>query len=168
MKNSTDIVLVGAGPSSLSCSKTLTEKNINHLIIDKTGRVGGRVGSLKEYGYIFDIGFQVYNSSYINTNSMINFNSLDFKYYKPGSMIYDDNRFYIISDPLRDLTKTFSTLFAKCANFLDKWRIFKLKSDLKNYSLKDDNSSDIETIAFLNSYGFSESFIDKFFKLSCK
>ena len=79
-------------------------------------------------------------------------------------MIYDDNRFYIISDPLRDLTKTFSTLFAKCANFVDKWRIFKLKRDLKNYSLKEDNSSDIETIAFLNSYGFSESFIDKFFK----
>ena len=164
MKNSIDIVLVGAGPSSLSCSKILTEKNINHLIIDKMGRIGGRVGSLKESGYIFDIGFQVYNSSYINTNSMINFNSLDFKYYKPGSMIYDDNRFYIISDPLRDLTKTFSTLFAKCANFADKWRIFKLKRDLKNYSLKEDNSSDIETIAFLNSYGFSESFIDKFFK----
>ena len=164
MKNSVDIVLVGAGPSSLSCSKILTEKNINHLIIDKMGRIGGRVGSLKESGYIFDIGFQVYNSSYIKTNSMINFNSLDFKYYKPGSMIYDDNRFYIISDPLRDLTKTFSTLFAKCANFVDKWRIFKLKRDLKNYSLKEDNSSDIETIAFLNSYGFSESFIDKFFK----
>ena len=164
MKNSIDIVLVGAGPSSLSCSKILTEKNINHLIIDKMGRIGGRVGSLKESGYIFDIGFQVYNSSYIKTNSMINFNSLDFKYYKPGSMIYDDNRFYIISDPLRDLTKTFSTLFAKCANFVDKWRIFKLKRDLKNYSLKGDNSSDIETISFLNSYGFSESFIDKFFK----
>jgi hypothetical protein len=164
LKNSIDIVLVGAGPSSLSCSKILTEKNINHLIIDKMGRVGGRVGSLKESGYIFDIGFQVYNSSYIKTNSIINFNSLDFKYYKPGSMIYDDNRFYIISDPLRDLTKTFSTLFAKCANFVDKWRIFKLKRDLKNYSLKEDNSSDIETIAFLNSYGFSESFIDKFFK----
>ena len=164
MKNSIDTVLVGAGPSSLSCSKILTEKNINHLIIDKMGRIGGRVGSLKESGYIFDIGFQVYNSSYIKTNSIINFNSLDFKYYKPGSMIYDDNRFYIISDPLRDLTKTFSTLFAKCANFVDKWRIFKLKRDLKNYSVKEDNSSDIETIAFLNSYGFSESFIDKFFK----
>ena len=75
MKNSIDIVLVGAGPSSLSCSKILTEKNINHLIIDKMGRIGG-VGSLKESGYIFDIGFQVYNSSYIKTNSIINFNSL--------------------------------------------------------------------------------------------
>ena len=70
MKNSIDIVLVGAGPSSLSCSKILTEKNINHLIIDKMGRVGGRVGSLKESGYIFDIGFQVYNSSYIETNTI--------------------------------------------------------------------------------------------------
>ena len=164
MKNSVDIVLVGAGPSSLTCAKILTEKNINHLIIDKAGRVGGRVGSLKESGYIFDIGFQVYNSSYVNTNSLINFNSLDFKFYKPGSMIYDENRFFIISDPLRDLTKIFSTLFAKCSNIIDKWKIFKLKRDLKNYSVKDDNSSDIETIAFLNSYGFSESFIDKFFK----
>ena len=60
MKNSIDIVLVGAGPSSLSCSTILTEKNINHLIIDKMGRIGGRVGSLKESGYIFYIGFKVY------------------------------------------------------------------------------------------------------------
>ena len=164
MKNSVDIVLVGAGPSSLSCAKILTESNIEHLIIDKMRRVGGRLGSVKESGYIFDIGFQVYNSSYVNTNSLINFNSLDFKYYKPGSMIYDENRFYIISDPLRDLTKIFSTLFAKCSNIADKWKIFNLKRDLKNYTIKNDNSSDIETIAFLNSYGFSESFIDKFFK----
>ena len=51
-----ETVIVGAGLSGLACASTLEKHKKEYLIVEKSNRVGGRVGSIYENDYIFDVG----------------------------------------------------------------------------------------------------------------
>ena len=65
----------------------------------------------KENGYIFDLGFQVYNTAYEVTNSLLDMDSVNLNYFKPGAVIHDGTDFQIISDPLRDIKQCLGPCF---------------------------------------------------------
>ena len=48
-------VIVGGGLSGLACATQLEKENHDYIIIEKSSRLGGRVGSVYEDGFIFDI-----------------------------------------------------------------------------------------------------------------
>ena len=158
-----DVLIVGAGVAGITCALRCQEMGMNFLIIEKNDRVGGRLGSVYEDGYTFDIGFQVFNSSYHETKNLLDLNQLDLRFFKPGAAIFSNNKFKIISDPIRDLSKTFNTLFSDITTLADKFRILKLKFELAKYSIEKDKSKDVETLVFLKDYGFSEQIIFNFF-----
>lgn len=164
MKKEFEIIIVGAGLSGLACAYECKKLNKDFIIIEKSNRVGGKVGSIKENGYIFDLGFQVYNTSYINTNSYLNMKELKLNLFKPGALIYDNNSFKIFSDPIRDPTKILYTLFSGLSTLKDKLNILKLKYSLKGYSIDRDNTKENTTLEFIEEYGFSEKIIKCFFK----
>ena len=157
-----DVVIIGAGISGLSCAKTLIDSNISDtLILEKSNRVGGRLGSYKKDGFVMDKGFQVYNSAYTYANKILNLNKLKLKPFKPGAMIYDGKKFYCISDPLRNPARLLSTLLFPYATVKDKVKIILLK-----YSLSRDKNPKKKTMTTMNyllDYGFSKDFIDFFF-----
>ena len=159
-----DVIIIGAGMSGLSCALMCHQNGLTYKIIEKSNRLGGRVGSIIENGYIFDIGFQVYNTGYKITNSILEIDKLDLFKFKPGAAIYYENKFKIISDPLRDFSKIFSTIRSELLNMSDKIKIFSLKMALSKYSIKEDQSEDKSTIDFLKEYGFSINAINNFFK----
>ena len=158
-----DVLIVGAGIAGITCALKCQERGVNFLIIEKNDRVGGRLGSIYEDGYIFDIGFQVFNSSYHETKNLLDLKKLNLMFFKPGAAIFSNNKFKIISDPVRDLSKTFNTLFSDIPTLADKIRILKLKFELAKYSIEEDKSKDVETLIFLKNYGFSEQIIANFF-----
>ena len=86
-------------------------------MIEKNNRVGGRLGSFKENGYIFDLGFQVYNTAYEVTNSLLDMDSVNLNYFKPGAVIHDGTDFQIISDPLETLTGVWDLVF----KYINAW-----------------------------------------------
>ena len=159
-----DVIIVGAGISGLSCALMCHQNGLTYKIIEKSNRIGGRVGSISENGYIFDIGFQVYNTGYEIANSILDTDELDLYKFKPGAAIHDGNNFKIISDPLRDFSKIVSTIRSQLLNISDKVKIFSLKMALSKYSISKDQSKDKSTIDFLREYGFSNSAINNFFK----
>ncbi len=167
MHRKTDILIVGAGPAGLSCAIKCNNLGKDYLLIEKSNRVGGRVGSIKEYGYIFDLGFQVYNTAYSLTNSLLNLDQLELKTFKPGASIYNGKSFDIISDPQRDFSKIFTTLFSNITTFSDKLKILTLKQLLINYSIDNDQTTDLTTNKFLHEYGFSKKIIECFFRPFC-
>ena len=122
-----DTVIVGAGPSGLACAIQCQKNNKPFLLIEKNNRVGGRLGSFNENGYIFDLGFQVYNTAYEVTNSLLDMESVNLNYFKPGAVIHDGTDFQIISDPLRDIGQVFGTLLSNISTLGDKIRILKLE-----------------------------------------
>ena len=163
MVSHSDIIILGAGPAGLACALKCQQLGREYLLIEGSNRIGGRLGSLYEDGYIFDLGFQVYNSAYVNTNRLLDLDELNLKYFKPGAAVHYGNSFQIVSDPLRDISKVFSTIFSNITTVSDKLKILSLKNSLSNYNIEEDKTDDITTLRFLKQYGFSEKMIDNFF-----
>ena len=158
-----DVLIIGAGISGITCALKCQEHDIDFMLIEKDSRAGGRLGSIYEEGYVFDIGFQVFNTSYTVTKSFLDLDQLDLCFFKPGALIHYGSKYEIISDPIRDLGQIFNTVFSNIATFQDKLKILTLKFSLLNYSLENDFSEDKETRTFLKDYGFSEKIINDFF-----
>ena len=163
MVSHSDIIIIGAGPAGLACALKCQQQGIEYLLIEQDQRAGGRVGSLYDNGYIFDLGFQVYNSAYVNTNAILDIDELDLRYFKPGAVVHDGDSFQMISDPLRDISKIFSTIFSDLTTIKDKIKILSLKYSLSDYQIDQDQSEDLTALEFLEQYGFSDKFIKNFF-----
>ena len=164
MKQHYDIIIVGAGMSGLSCAYKCQQNDRDFILFEKSDRVGGRVGSVKENGFIFDIGFQVYNTAYTVTNKLLNIDINEFGRFSPGAKIYINGRSTILSDPLRNISKLPNTLFSKAGTMLDKIKILQLKLSLNKYEIQNDQSNEVSTIEFLENYGFSDKIINNFFR----
>lgn len=164
MKKDFEIIIIGAGLSGLTCAYECKKRNKDFILVEKSDRVGGKIGSIKENGYIFDLGFQVYNTNYIEANGYLNIEDLKLNFFKPGALIYDKNSFKIFSDPIRDPITIFHTLFSGLSTFKDKLKILNLKYSLKDYSIDNNNTEESTTLKFLEEYGFSEKIINRFFK----
>ena len=158
-----DTVIIGGGLSGLSCAVKLEEQKRDYMLIEKSNRLGGRVGSIYENGNIYDIGFQVFNTAYHNTIRLFDENEIKLRMFKPGAVIHDGLSFKLISDPLRDPKKLFVSLFSSLSSFKDKLRVLSLIFDLSNYDIQKDKSEDMKTIDFLKKRNFSEKFIELFF-----
>ena len=158
-----DTVIIGGGLSGLSCAVSLEKQKRDYILIEKSNRLGGRVGSIYENGNIYDIGFQVFNTAYQNTIRLFDENEIKLRMFKPGAIIHDGSSFKLISDPLRDPKKLFVSLFSSLSSFKDKLRVLSLIFDLSNYDIQKDKSEDMTTIDFLKKRKFSEKFIELFF-----
>ena len=158
-----DTVIIGGGLSGLSCAVRLEEQKRDYMLIEKSNRLGGRVGSIYENGNIYDIGFQVFNTAYQNTIRLFEDNEIKLRMFKPGAVIHDGSSFKLISDPLRDPKQLFVSLFSSLSSFKDKLRVLSLIFDLYNYDIQKDRSEDMTTIDFLKKRKFSGKFIELFF-----
>jgi hypothetical protein len=158
-----ETVIVGAGISGLACASRLEKHKKEYLIVEKSNRVGGRVGSVYENNHIFDVGFQVYNTAYTETNRLLDLKSIDLQLFKPGSVIHDGSKFHMISDPIRDPKNLFSSLLSSLSTFSDKFKVLLLIYELSNYRIENDSSSDVTTLEYLRQRKFSDRFIDLFF-----
>ncbi len=52
----TDIIILGAGLTGLTCAHYLAKKNRDFLIVDKQNRPGGVIGTVSENGFIYETG----------------------------------------------------------------------------------------------------------------
>ena len=159
-----DTVIIGAGPAGLACALQCQKNDRRFLLVEKSNRVGGRVGSIQEDGFIFDLGFQVYNTAYEITNSLMDMDNICLNHFRPGAMVHDGNSFQIISDPFRDVSQVFKTLFSNIMTMSDKVKVLKLKNSLNGYRIDRDNEADMNTYEFLLDQGFSDRMIEMFFR----
>lgn len=159
----TENTIIGAGLAGLTCAKVLHDSKREYILIEKENEVGGRVKSLLIGDYIFDVGFQVYNTNYRSARKILDLDSLNLKYFKPGASIYSNNKFNRISDPMRDFSQIKNTLLFEDATFLDKFKTLWLKIKLYGDPNRFFNDEDKSTYQYLIDFGFSKNYIEKFF-----
>ena len=157
-------IIVGAGMAGLASAIKCQENGLEYIIIERSSRVGGKVGSIYKDDFIFDLGFQVYNTAYSITNSILDLNDINLKQFKPGAMIHLKEKSCIIADPIRDMRYLFSTIFSGITTFSDKIKILSLKRSLRGYTIENDTEPDQQTKTFLEEFGFSEKIIEFFFR----
>jgi protoporphyrinogen oxidase len=75
-----DCIVIGAGLAGLTTARKLQSYGKSVLVLEASDRVGGRVKSDYQDGFIFDHGFQVINPRYPEVAKSKVLKSIDFKY----------------------------------------------------------------------------------------
>ena len=160
-----EVVIVGAGLAGLTCALRLRAAGRDVLVLDASDGPGGRVRTDVLEGFRLDRGFQVLLEAYPTAQKYLDYERLDLRPFMPGAMIRREGAFERISDPIRRPQDTLATLAAKIGGMGDKLRVAKMRLEMTTKSTQELLEQEATTsYAWLRARGFSEEFIDSFFR----
>ncbi|CAN5414510.1 NAD(P)/FAD-dependent oxidoreductase [soil metagenome] len=154
--------IIGAGIAGLTCAKYLKDRGIEAVILEASDGVGGRVRTDEVNGFKLDRGFQVFLTSYPEAEKLLNYNDLNFKTLPSGARIRNGNDFFVMPNPLKDILTAPQALFSPVGGIFDKLKILQLNLETRN-AIEPNIKSEETTIEFLQSFGYSETMIKRFF-----
>jgi len=154
------VIIVGGGLSGIACARKLQERDIDFLLIEASERLGGRVRTESSDGFLFDCGFQVFNSAYKNTAALLKDSGLKFHNFRAGALIKTNNGLHPLCDPFREPKFLLKTLFSPIGSFSDRLRMLTLLIDTLRSKLRSNNSIEKELLR----RGFTSSMIEQFFR----
>eukprot|EP01031_Cornospumella_fuschlensis_P036206 gene36206-43917_t len=159
-----DVAIIGGGISGLACGKTLSS-SCKFLVCESESSAGGRVKSITQDGYIFDVGFQVFIDQYPDVKELFDYDALELKPFLPGAIVRYNNAFHVVSDPFRRPQDIFLSLISPIGSFVDKIKVGLLAINARKTSLRDTLATpEIQTYDYLEgNLGLSDSMIDRFF-----
>ncbi len=153
-------MIVGAGLAGLACAQKLVERGYRPLVLEKSERVGGRVVTDERDGFLLDRGFQVLLTAYPAAQHFFDYKALQLKPFQPGALVFSQGRFHRLGDPLRRPQDLWPGLQAPIGTLADKIRVLALRARLAMGPLESSET----TYEFLVRWGFSQAFIDQFFR----
>src|SRR5579885_3375971 len=165
------IVIIGAGLAGLTCARQLVQASQQVLVLEATGRVGGRVRTeMNAEGYRLDQGFQVLFTAYPSAKRHLNYDELKQRKFEPGAILVKDGKRYEIADPLREPDRIVAGLLNPLISPADKLRVLRLRTHVMGLSTADifagkgqPDRGDESTEQYLGRLGFEEQgFIDHF------
>jgi phytoene dehydrogenase-like protein len=161
-----DVIIIGAGVAGLTAAIYLEEAGLKPLIIEATGRVGGRVKTDQYQGFLLDRGFQVLLTTYPEAKNLLDYEALNLKNFASGAIILNEHgEKDVISDPLREPSTLLTSLFSSVGTIRDKFKILKLSNQLKAKKIQTIfEGNDYPTLQYLKDFGFSEQLITHFFQ----
>jgi phytoene dehydrogenase-like protein len=160
------IVIVGAGLSGLVCALELAKAGTPFVLIEKNSRTGGRLGSVYEDGYTFDLGFQVLLDNYPAVRAYLDIDALSPCYFDPGALIWDAGQMFTFRRPkaLADFQSALQTTTDPGLSWGDKLRLGVIGAGLlarEDESILDE-AFEVSTRTYLE--GFSEAAVERFFR----
>ncbi len=160
-----DVIIIGGGVSGLAAANYLEDYGWKPMIIEATSRVGGRVKTDQYEGFLLDRGFQVFLTAYPEAKHLLDYEGLKLEKFSPGALILKENGTKdLISDPMRDISTLFSTIFAQVGSFSDKLKMLSLKNKVTGKSIETIFEGDnTPTAKYLQDFGFSDEMINSFF-----
>jgi phytoene dehydrogenase-like protein len=158
-----DVVVAGGGLAGLVAARRLADSGIDVRVIERDSRVGGRVKSDHEEGFVFDHGFQVLFPSYPAVERELDLGALDLRRFRSGATLVRPGERTVLADPLDDPRASIETLLNRDVTLGDKLRVLALRRELGRKSIADILDADTTTIAgFLDTRGFSKLFRERF------
>lgn len=160
-----DVLIIGAGLAGLSCATRLCEQGRSVVVLEASDRVGGRVRTDVVDGFTLDHGFQVLLTAYPACQQLLDYDALRLRPFEPGALLRQRGRFRPLSDPWRRPSQAFATALNPAASLSEKLRIAKVRARCRRGTLDElyqrpQQPSD----EYLRQAGFSDSFIDCFFR----
>ncbi|MEM1334629.1 MAG: FAD-dependent oxidoreductase, partial [Actinomycetota bacterium] len=159
------VVIVGAGLAGLTCAAVLHDAGVPVRVIEAADGIGGRVRTDEIDGFLVDRGFQVALTAYPEMHRQLDMDTLDFRAFDPGALVWRDGRGSAVSDPFRLPTSIVSTVTAPVGSLFDKARIARLRFRVqRTHPAQLLRGDDRPTGAALRDDGFSETMIQRFFR----
>lgn len=158
------VIIVGAGLSGLACATYLNRAGREALLLERKPKVGGRVSSHRtESGFLIDEGFQVLLSSYPELKSVVALENLNLQPFQSGALIFNGAGLDLLANPFRYPRGVLKTLSFSKASLKDKALVVSLLISSQFYK-SDSPWGTLSTLEFLRKYGFSEPFIESFWR----
>lgn len=162
------VIVIGAGLAGLTCAKVLAEGGAEVVVLEASDGVGGRVRTDEKDGFLLDRGFQVYFTSYPVSRRHLDHESLDLRTFDPGALLRRGREETVLSDPLRDPKALVPSLLSGAATFSDKLRTLRLGVASVAEGTESvsgvNGERDVSSLEYLRAQGFSNLFIDGFFR----
>lgn len=160
-----EVIIVGAGLAGLCCARVLTKAGVSATVLEASDDIGGRVRTDSVDGFLIDRGFQIFLTSYPEAQDVLDFDSLKLRGFYPGALVRTGGMFYRIADPRKKPLDAARGFLSPVATFADKACLAVLERRIKSGTLEDMwEHPEQSTIDTLNSSGFAESTIDRFFR----
>ncbi len=158
------VIIVGGGIAGLTCARHLFSQGLVVQILEASARIGGRIKTDEQDGFLLDRGFQVLQTAYPEAQRVLDYARLNLRYFAPGAMIRIRGRFHTIADPRRRPGRMLTTLTAPIGSLGDRLRLLRFARQVGGGSLARIFERPEQTsMAMLRAEGFSETMIRRFF-----
>ena len=161
----TEVVIIGAGLSGLTCARRLQESKVGFVILDASDAIGGRVRTDCVEGFMLDRGFQIFLDAYPEPRRWVDLDDLKLRPFFPGAQVWYGDRFHRMADPFRRPVEAMESLFNPIGGILDKLKVALVRSKACRGTLQDLFARPEQTtLEELVQAGFSQAMIDRFFR----
>ena len=160
-----DVLIIGGGLAGLSCAVKLSDAAHRVVLLEATDRVGGRLRTDVTDGFTLDHGFQVLLTAYPACRELLDYDALRLRRFDPGALIRCRGSFAVLADPWRKPSRAIATALSPVGTIGDKLRIAKVRRASRAGSLQQLYQRPHKTTEqYLRDSGFSDPFIDHFFR----
>ncbi len=160
-----DVAIVGAGMSGLTAAYYLQKKGLKVKVFECATQLGGRMRTDRIGGFKLDRGLHFLHTAYPEVSKLINYDDLVLKPLYQGALIRHNKDFELLANPFKQPTDIIGSLVADVANWSDKLKFLSLLTKLKRSDIRSIlRKKDISVQDFLKQKGFSDQFINLFFR----
>jgi len=158
------IVIVGAGLAGLTAGRALLNAGCrDFLICEREAQVGGRLATETDGEFLFDVGFAVLNPAYPMVAKYLSVPDLSLQYFDAGALLlHGEGQRSALFDPLSHPERTLSMIAQNFPSWPDRLRTLALR--LRTGAPHRPRDEGITALEGLRSIGFSELYIEKFFR----
>ena len=111
--NATDVAVIGAGIAGLTCARALEESGLSVRVLERSARVGGRVGTDVVDGYRCDRGFQWLNAGHPVVRGSVEVAALNPRSIERGMVLAHPEGYRILRGSQAALVATFRSGLAQ-------------------------------------------------------
>lgn len=160
----TKVAIVGAGLAGLCCARQLAADGIACRIFEASDRVGGRVATDHQDGFLLDRGFQVFLTSYPEAKSVLDYDALGLAAFSSGALVHLGGNNRRIVDAWRQPLRALWSARFPVVPLRDIPRIFALRRAAMRPDRRHAIPADLTAADYLNQLGFSEAAMQRFFR----
>ncbi|MFF3658684.1 NAD(P)/FAD-dependent oxidoreductase [Streptomyces olivochromogenes] len=165
IRSGPDVLVVGAGLAGLACARDLTRAGLGVRVLEASDGVGGRMRSDRHEGFVIDRGFQVFNTSYPQVRRCLALRALRLRPFTPGVLVHTDDGPLRLSDPTRGRRRLGDLRPGRLAGSRDLAALGVLSArDMLAPARSIKHGDDRTTRTALAAGGFSEEFVERFFR----
>ncbi|MFE9835556.1 NAD(P)/FAD-dependent oxidoreductase [Streptomyces sp. NPDC005551] len=164
-RGAVDVLVVGAGLAGLACARDLADAGLDVRLLEASDAVGGRMRTDRVDGFVVDRGFQVFNTSYPQARRRLLLRDLRLRPFTPGVLIHTEEGDLRFSDPSRTPRRAKDLLPGRLAGTRDLLALGALSArDMLAPVRLLKRGEDRTTRTALAAAGFSEDFVERFFR----
>ena len=157
-----DVAVIGGGMAGLTAAVYLHRGGKRVALIEAQEKVGGRVATDQEQGFLLDRGFQLYFTAYPEGKALLNYATLGLHSFKKGAYVRSEGNFNKLIDPREDLRGFFKTFGSKLLSWGDLLNFLKMAYRLRQGEFETYVYPGMEAYEALKRYEMSDRFFEKF------